>query len=154
MCVPPLPPSLPVAARPATISTRRTSPDAVARSQAPAPRWGLVRGGAPMLIHHLDNPIASLRAGLAWAPDRPPISRPAILRAAVAVPNRRFKLINVEHTINELTKGQSEFQRWPHLGLLYVGTVADQEGWDVALHDELVDGYVDLERFVAPGDVV
>lgn len=76
------------------------------------------------------------------------------MASALAVPNRRFRLINVEHTVNELAKDKTEFRLWPHLGLLYVGTVADNEGWDVTLHDELVEGYVNLEHIVQPGDIV
>lgn len=68
--------------------------------------------------------------------------------------NRRFKLINVEESINELRVNNPESRCWPHLGLLFVGTVADQEGWDVTLHDELVEGYVNMERFVQSGDIV
>lgn len=72
----------------------------------------------------------------------------------VRLQQKRFVLINVEQTVNELAKDKKEFRMWPHLGLLSVGTVADQEGWDVTLHDELIEGYVDLERIVQPGDVV
>lgn len=79
----------------------------------------------------------------------------AAMACAVTVPkNRRLKLINVEQSINEMRTENVESRTWPHLGLLYVGTVADAEGWDVALHDELVEGYVDLERMVEPGDIV
>lgn len=67
---------------------------------------------------------------------------------------RRFGLINVEESINEMKGDATESRVWPHLGLLYIGTVADQEGWQVSLHDELVQGYVDLEQFVQPGDIV
>src|SRR3989344_2670959 len=76
------------------------------------------------------------------------------MAGAFLVTKRRLKLINVEESINELRAENTESRTWPHLGLLYVGTVADQEGWDVTLHDELVEGYVDMERFVEPGDVV
>lgn len=76
------------------------------------------------------------------------------MACVVAVPNQRLKLINVEQLINEMRAENMESRLWPHLGLLYVGTVAEQEGWDVTLYDELVEGYVDLERIVQPGDVV
>lgn len=89
-----------------------------------------------------------------WRQDSPTADMPTVVVCAVLVPNRRFKLINVEQAINELAKDKTEFRIWPHLGLLAVGTVADAEGWDVTLHDELVEGYVDLERMVQPGDVV
>jgi len=67
---------------------------------------------------------------------------------------RRLKLINVEQSLNEMAANEVQFRVWPHLGLLYVGTVADEDGWNVTLHDELVQGYVNLETFVDPGDVV
>src|SRR3989338_800654 len=77
------------------------------------------------------------------------------MTCAVAVPNRRLKLINVEQSINELGAAENMQHRlWPHLGLLFVGTVSDEEGWEVVLYDELIQGYVDLERFVQSGDVV
>ncbi len=60
----------------------------------------------------------------------------------------------MECTVNEVAKNNIQYRIWPHLGLLCVGTVADQEGWDITLHDELVDGYVELEKFIEPGDVV
>src|SRR5258706_14694820 len=69
-------------------------------------------------------------------------------------PPRRFKLINVEESLTEMAADQLQFRVWPHLGLLYVATVADEEGREVSLYDELVQGYVDMEEFVEPGDVV
>lgn len=89
-----------------------------------------------------------------WRRENPMFDMQAAMACAVAVPNRRLKLVNVEHTINEIADGSTQFRLWPHLGILYVGTVAEQERWDVTLHDELVEGYVDLERIVQPGDVV
>ncbi len=68
--------------------------------------------------------------------------------------HKKFKLINVESTINEFARDNIQYRIWPHLGLLCVGTVADSEGWEVTLYDELVEGYVDLDKFVEPGDVV
>ncbi len=76
------------------------------------------------------------------------------MRATRRPINKKFKLINVEQTINEVAKDKTEYRIWPHLGLLCVGTVADQEGWEVTLHDELVEGYVDLEKMIEHGDVV
>jgi hypothetical protein len=67
---------------------------------------------------------------------------------------RRFKLINVEQSLNEMAPNEVQFRVWPHLGLLYVGTVADEEGWEVTLYDELVQGYVNMEELIEPGDVV
>jgi hypothetical protein len=72
---------------------------------------------------HIDHvAVASLRAERDWAIESLPTPWVKAHRAAVAVPNRRFKLINVEHTVNELAKGRTEFRLWPHLGLLYVGS--------------------------------
>jgi radical SAM superfamily enzyme YgiQ (UPF0313 family) len=68
---------------------------------------------------------------------------------------RRFVLINVEETILDKTKeSDRQYRVWPHLGLLFVGTAAHEEEWDVVLWDELVQGYVDLAKLVQPGDVV
>lgn len=89
-----------------------------------------------------------------WRRENPMADMQAAMACAIAMPNRRLKLINVEQSINETRTENVESRTWPHLGLLYVGTVSDAEGWDVALHDELVEGYVDLERIVQPGDVV
>lgn len=74
--------------------------------------------------------------------------------ASIAVPNRKLKLINVEHTLNESVAGRAEYRIWPHLGILTVGTVAEKEGWEVTLYDELIEGYANMERVVEPGDVV
>jgi len=67
---------------------------------------------------------------------------------------KRFVLVNVEHTVNMLSGDTTHYRIWPHLGILSVGTVADQEGWDVVLHDELIDGFIDMEKLVQAGDVV
>lgn len=68
---------------------------------------------------------------------------------------KRFVLVNVEKAINEaIGVDQTQYRTWPHLGLLYVGTVAHQEGWEVVLWDELVQGYAPLDRLVEPGDIV
>lgn len=66
---------------------------------------------------------------------------------------RRFVLINVEQTLWDVEVGR-QYRTWPHLGMLYVGTAAHEEGYDVVLWDELVQGYCDLEKLVQPGDVV
>lgn len=79
----------------------------------------------------------------------------AVMVCVAVVPNRRIHFINVEQPINEMgIETTTKFRLWPHLGLLYIGTVADEEGWGVMLHDELVEGYVDLEKIVKPDDVV
>lgn len=68
--------------------------------------------------------------------------------------NRRFVLVNPEESLNIDVAGELQYRIWPHLGMLYVGTAVHKEGWDVELHDELVQGYVDLEKLIRPGDVV
>lgn len=68
---------------------------------------------------------------------------------------RRFVLINVEETILDKTKeSDRQYRAWPHLGLLFVGTAAHEEEWDVILWDELVQGHVDLDKLMQPGDIV
>ena len=66
---------------------------------------------------------------------------------------RRFVLINVEQTLWDVEVGR-QYRTWPHLGMLYVGTAAHEEGYDVVLWDELVQGHCDLGKLVQPGDVV
>lgn len=63
---------------------------------------------------------------------------------------RRFVLVNVEQTPDY----DEQYRVWPHLGILHVGTTAHQEGWDVVLWDELVQGHVALDQLVQSGDVV
>ncbi len=70
------------------------------------------------------------------------------------ITSRRFVLINPEQSLNENVPYDLQYRIWPHLGLLYVGTVAHEEGYEVVLHDELVQGYANLEKLVRPGDVV
>lgn len=68
---------------------------------------------------------------------------------------RRFVLINVEETILDKTKeSDRQYRVWPHLGLLFVGTAAHEENWEVVLWDELVQGHVDLSTLIQPGDIV
>ncbi|GEM_PF-1219023 len=67
---------------------------------------------------------------------------------------RRLVLINVEQNINELGGDTTLYRTWPHLGLLYIGTIADQEGYEVVLWDELVQGFAPMESLVQPGDIV
>ncbi len=76
------------------------------------------------------------------------------MMAALNRPRRRFVLVNVEQTIVEANLGNKHYRVWPHLGMLYVGTAAREEDWDVIMWDELVQGYCDLEKLVQPGDVV
>jgi hypothetical protein len=63
---------------------------------------------------------------------------------------RRFVLINVEQTKDY----DEQYRVWPHLGLLAVGTAIEQEGWEVVLWDELVQGHAALENLIKPDDVV
>lgn len=68
---------------------------------------------------------------------------------------RRFVLINVEETLLDLTKETDrQYRVWPHLGLLFVGTAAYEEGYEVVLWDELVQGKAPLDQLVQPGDIV
>mgnify|MGYP003393667563 CR=1 FL=1 len=74
---------------------------------------------------------------------------------AIQQSKRRFVLVNVEQTILDLTAARDkQYRMWPHMGILYVGTAAHEEGWDVVLWDELVQGQCDLGKLVEPGDVV
>lgn len=68
---------------------------------------------------------------------------------------RRLVLINAEQAINEIEKDDTtRYRTWPHLGLLFVGTAAAEEGYEVILWDELVQGYAPLDKLVQPGDIV
>lgn len=68
---------------------------------------------------------------------------------------RRFVLINSEQAINEIVgEDTTRYRVWPHLGLLYVGTAAYEQGYEVVLWDELVQGYAPMESLVKPGDIV
>lgn len=68
---------------------------------------------------------------------------------------RRFVLINVEDAINTNTgPAEAQYRVWPHLGILYVGTVAYEEGYEVILWDEVVQGYTDIEKLIEPGDII
>lgn len=62
---------------------------------------------------------------------------------------RRFVGINVE--ANEWPE---ESKVWPHLGLNYVGTVAEKENFEVKLWDELIQGPAPLENLIHEGDIV
>lgn len=63
---------------------------------------------------------------------------------------KRLVLINLEQTANY----DPQYRIWPHLGILYVGTVAYEEGWEVVLWDELIQSHAKLEELVEPGDIV
>ncbi len=68
---------------------------------------------------------------------------------------RRFVLINVEETIlNKTKESDRQYRVWPHLGLLFVGTAAHEENYEVVLWDELVQGHVNLSALIQPGDIV
>ncbi|MBX4181385.1 hypothetical protein KW807_00790 [Candidatus Parcubacteria bacterium] len=83
--------------------------------------------------------------------------KPEIFCAAsfFAAQKRRFVLVNIEQNILDLTAASDkQYRTWPHMGVLYIGTVAHQEGWDIVLWDELVQGQCDLTKLVQPDDVV
>lgn len=63
--------------------------------------------------------------------------------------HRRFVGINVEGG-----EWPESSRLWPHLGMLYVGTVAKQENYEVVLWDELIQGPTPLETIIQPDDVV
>lgn len=63
---------------------------------------------------------------------------------------RRLVLVNVDNS----PANEDQYRIWPHLGLLYVGTAAYEEGWDVILWDELIQGHAKLDELVQPGDIV
>lgn len=63
---------------------------------------------------------------------------------------RRVVVISPE----ENASSDPQYRIWPHLGILTVGTIADEEGHEVVLWDELDQGHVDLETIVHPGDIV
>jgi radical SAM superfamily enzyme YgiQ (UPF0313 family) len=78
-----------------------------------------------------------------------------LVAGALQQTKRRFVLINVEQTLLDLTSDKDrQYRTWPHLGILYVGTIAHQEGYEVVLWDELVQGQADLTKLVQPGDIV
>lgn len=68
--------------------------------------------------------------------------------------SRRLVLINVEQMLNEQTGDNRQYRVWPHLGLIFVGTVADEEGYEVVIWDEYAKGSAPLEQLVRPGDIV
>ncbi len=63
---------------------------------------------------------------------------------------QRFVLINVEQTANY----DKQYRTWPHLGLLYIGTVSERSGCEVVMWDELIQGHIDLENIIQPDDIV
>src|SRR3989344_2500348 len=77
------------------------------------------------------------------------IAGTVLIGQAKAPVRRRFVGINVESF-----EWPEESKVWPHLGLLYVGTVAEQEDYEVKLWDELIQGKAPLEQLIQPGDIV
>ncbi|MES2470686.1 MAG: hypothetical protein V4526_00400 [Patescibacteria group bacterium] len=67
---------------------------------------------------------------------------------------RRLVLINVEQMLNEQTGDNRQYRVWPHLGLIFVGTVADEEGYEVVMWDEYAAGPAPLEHLIRQGDIV
>ncbi|MES3005768.1 MAG: hypothetical protein V4664_02355 [Patescibacteria group bacterium] len=68
--------------------------------------------------------------------------------------SRRLVLVNVEQMLNEQAGDLQQYRVWPHLGLIFVGTVADEEGYEVVIWDEYAKGNVPLEKLVQEGDIV
>jgi hypothetical protein len=62
---------------------------------------------------------------------------------------QRVVIINVEGG-----DWPEESRIWPHLGINYVGTIAKQEGYEVVLYDELIQGRKPLDQLIRPGDIV
>jgi hypothetical protein len=67
---------------------------------------------------------------------------------------RRLVLINVEDMLNEQTGDSRQYRVWPHLGLIFVGTVANEEGYEVVMWDEYAKGSAPLEQLIRTGDIV
>ncbi len=63
---------------------------------------------------------------------------------------RRLVLINVERKADY----EAQYRVWPHLGILSVGTAAHEEGWEVVLWDELVQGHAPLDKLIQEDDIV
>ncbi len=68
--------------------------------------------------------------------------------------SRRLVLINVEQMLNEQVGDSRQYRVWPHLGLIFVGTVADEEGYEVVMWDEYAKGFAPLEKLIQPNDIV
>jgi radical SAM superfamily enzyme YgiQ (UPF0313 family) len=109
---------------------------------------------APERVPEKTKTVITFSPKLFWQRKDQTMNMQAAMACMTNKSNRRFKLINVEQSINEMAGDKMQFRIWPHLGLLYVGTVAHEEGWNVTLYDELVQDYVDLEKFIEPGDIV
>lgn len=115
------------------------------------PKWDHLR--QPEEVPEKHETVIVFRTISAAKPE--PIYANLFAAAALQQTRRRFTLVNVEQTILDLTAASDkQYRMWPHLGILYVGTAAHEEGYDVVLWDELVQGHCDLEKLVEPGDVV
>jgi hypothetical protein len=84
-----------------------------------------------------------------WIREMRPFELAAVAGILSSSGNRRFVGINVEGGV-----WPEESRMWPHLGMLYVGTVAKQENYEVVLWDELIQGPAPLEKLVQSGDIV
>ncbi|MBP6942498.1 MAG: hypothetical protein KBB55_00435 [Candidatus Buchananbacteria bacterium] len=119
-------------------------------------------GFTQKIIKHHDEPRdipakhslnLSLRTDL-WRENKE-VALAGIVFTAKPKQKSRFVLINVEQAINEIVNDDTtRYRTWPHLGLLFVGTAAAEEGYEVVLWDELVQGYTPLEQLIKPGDIV
>ncbi len=71
--------------------------------------------------------------------------------------NKRCILIGVGNYNpdgSKTIKDSSHRATWPYLGILIVGTVIEKIGFEVVLVDENVDGPVNLQELIKPGDIV
>lgn len=108
----------------------------------------------PERVPERQETTISLDPEIFLRPDNPFHYFQAVTVCSLTTPNRRLVLLNPEPTFNSDVCNEVQFQVWPHLGMLCVGTTAHNEGWEVVLYDELVQGTVSLETLVRPGDIV
>src|ERR1700690_1378895 len=72
-----------------------------------------------------------------------------MMTTTLPTPTKRTVLINAEGST-----WPPESRVWPHLGIVYVGTIAERFGYEVLLWDELIQGPAPLGRLIKEGDVV
>ena len=71
---------------------------------------------------------------------------------------QKFKRVSGRIVLINIDAREAEYsahgKSWGHLGLLHIGTIAEQEGFEVVLWDELILGKVNLGDLVRAGDIV